>query len=51
MYRGKPLLKMYNELVEQIISNEMVIRSLKERSQKPDLTAKQALLIMEQAKY
>ena len=45
MYRGKPLLKMYNELVEQIISNEMVIRSLK------DLTAKQALLIMEQAKY
>jgi hypothetical protein len=29
----------------------MVIRNLKEKSQKAELTAKQALLIMEQAKY
>lgn len=45
------MLKMYNDLVDQIVANETVIRSLKERSQKVDFTAKQALFIMEQARY
>lgn len=51
MHRGSHLLRIYNDLVSQITSNELIVRNLKEMSKKSDLTAKQALIILEQAKY
>jgi hypothetical protein len=51
MHRGSHLLRIYNDLVNQIVSNEFIVRNLKELSKKSDLTAKQALIILEQAKY
>lgn len=51
MHRGSHLLRIYNELVNQITSNEMIVRNLKELSKKSEFTAKQALIILEHAKY
>ena len=49
--RNNQLLQLYNTKMERLRANHSTIRSLKESMKKPDFTAKQALILLQDVKY